>query len=506
MRILLLLSSAHSIGLANGSSYEAGFFAAEALKPYDRFTAAGVEIAVATVDGKSPQVDPYSLEPIFHYPGEDEEFLASVTRTFMRDAEDIRITLQHLTELDLIAARRIFEALKRAGVRSEEARRLIERSARKAWFEAANFITVLSVDPEVTQKVSIAQLRESADAVQTDSKKRSDDMRRRLAVIPYFQQPLKLSDLSNEELLGYHAVFIPGGHGPMVDLADNAEVRRLLQLMHDRSYTIAALGYGPAALLSASHRSDGMWLFDGYRMTAFTDEEEDQTRPGKLGMPWCLEAALKNRGAVFDDALAAWTSHVVVDRNLITGQNPASANAIADAVLKRVAVLGRKRHEYSGAISSLGAQSSLSPLSKRDAQSLALELCKRLCSHDVEGAGSLVAADAAVDFGPAGISGIFAQQGAKFFRDLITAFPDLRVNVRSILADAETAVIEITVEGTQRADFLRIHNQEKHLDLDQAWVITAFDGKIASIRAYWCQNQLYRRLAVNRLDRISITG
>jgi putative intracellular protease/amidase len=76
-------------------------------------------------------------------------------------------------------------------------------------------------------------------------------------------------------------------------------------------------------------------------MTAFTDEEEDQTRLGKLGMRWHLEAALKNRGAVFDDALAAWTSHVVVDRNLITGQNPASANSIAHAVLKRVAALGR---------------------------------------------------------------------------------------------------------------------------------------------------------------------
>jgi hypothetical protein len=74
------------------------------------------------------------------------------------------------------------------------------------------------------------------------------------------------------------------------------------------------------------------------------------------------------------------------------------------------------------------------------------------------------------------------------------------------VADSETAVIEITIAGTQRADFLGIHNQEKHLDLDEAWVITAADAKIANIRAYWCQNQLYRRLAVNRLDQISITG
>ena len=145
-------------------------------------------------------------------------------------------------------------------------------------------------------------------------------------------------------------------------------------------------------------------------------------------------------------------------------------------------------------------------LVRRDPQSLALELCERLQSRDVEGAESLIFPDATVDFEPASISGRFANQGAKFFRDLITAFPDLRVIVRSILADPETAVVEITMEGTQRADFLGIHSQEKHLDLDQAWVITATDGKIASIRGYWCQNQLYRRLAVSRLDQISIAG
>ena len=145
------------------------------------------------------------------------------------------------------------------------------------------------------------------------------------------------------------------------------------------------------------------------------------------------------------------------------------------------------------------------PRIRRGAESLALELFERLQSRDLEGAESLFLPDAVIDFEPAGISGRFANQGAKFFRDLITAFPDLRVILRSTLANPETAVVEITVEGTQRADFLGIHNQGKHLDSDQAWVITATDGKIAGIRAYWCQNQFYRRLAVSRLDRISIT-
>jgi ketosteroid isomerase-like protein len=133
-------------------------------------------------------------------------------------------------------------------------------------------------------------------------------------------------------------------------------------------------------------------------------------------------------------------------------------------------------------------------------------LCDRLHSRDADGACFLIAPDAVVDFGPAGGSGPLAQRGAKFINDLITAFPNLRVTIRSIVADSEAAVIEITIAGTQRADFFGIHNQEKHLDLDEAWVITAADGKIANIRAYWCQNQLYRRLAVNRLDQISIAG
>jgi len=505
-RILLLASSAHRIVLADGSSHEAGLFASDTLKPYDRFAAAGVEIAVATVDGKPPQLDPYGLELFFHYPDEDADFLATVTRTFMRKVEDIRITLQHLGELDLIAARRVFEALKSADTAPEKARHLIERTARKAWSESANFVSLLTYHPDTVDKLSATDLRRRAEAVQADAKKSSDQLRQRLSSIPDFREPLKLSDLSDEDMLEYDAVFIPGGYGPMVDLSDNPDVHRLISVAHAALRIVAALGHGSAALLSAPHRADGLWLFDGYRMTSFTDEEEDQTHLGKLGMAWYLEAALKNRGAVFDDALAAWSSHVVVDRNLITGQNPASANAVADAVLKRVGVLGKSTISIASRPPSLAQRADSPPRSQRNAHWLALQLCDRLHSRDADGACSLIAPAAVVDFGPAGVSGVFSRRGANLINDLIAAFPNLRVTIRSIVADSETAVVEVTIAGTQRSDFVGIHNQEKHLDLDQAWVVTALDGMIANIRAYWCQNQLYRRLAVNRLDQISITG
>ena len=60
------------------------------------------------------------------------------------------------------------------------------------------------------------------------------------------------------------------------------------------------------------------------------------------------------------------------------------------------------------------------------------------------------------------------------------------------------------MEGTQAADYLGAINQEKHLDVDQAWRFTVAGDRITGVDAYWCQNQLYRRLAVKRLDQISL--
>jgi putative intracellular protease/amidase len=78
------------------------------------------------------------------------------------------------------------------------------------------------------------------------------------------------------------------------------------------------------------------WGFEPYFHYPKVDEEDEQSKPGKIGLPWSLESALKNRGAIFDDGDAAWVSHVVIDRNLITAQNPGSTDAAAYAVLKRL--------------------------------------------------------------------------------------------------------------------------------------------------------------------------
>jgi putative intracellular protease/amidase len=144
--------------------------------------------------------------------------------------------------------------------------------------------------------------------------------------------PVRLEDVDPAQFDG---VLLPGGHGPMQDLAVNPDVARILAaLLPDETKVVASLCHGPAAFMSAGDE-DGSWLFAGRRMTAFSDEEETQT--GRAAeVLWLLEERLRGAGALYE-AGPAWGSFVVVDGNLITGQNPASAQASADAMLKALA-------------------------------------------------------------------------------------------------------------------------------------------------------------------------
>lgn len=348
-RLMFLVSSARTLPLDDGTTYPTGYFAEEALTPYERFVAAGLDVDVVTPDGKPPNADPYGLDPIFHYPDEDEDFLASITRTFAHDVDDIRLTLRHLTELGMIAARRVFFAFRDRGLSATQARELISRAAKISWEHDREFVDVL-VSEGFAGPLSEAEVQSALDAVVADSRNESDRVARALSEIEGFRAPLNLAEMSAEQMAGYDAVFAPGGHGPMVDLADNAQVQNLLAVLHEKTAPIASLCHGPAMLLAAPAGIDGQWIFDGYRVTSITNEEEYQTEPAARpiadesprpigAVPWQLESALRNAGAVFDDARAPWTSHVVVDRNLITGQNPNSSEAVADAVLKSLDVL-----------------------------------------------------------------------------------------------------------------------------------------------------------------------
>ena len=339
-RIAYLVTSAREMTLADGTPHPTGYFAEEALKPYERFADAGFDVTVITPDGQPPYADPYGLSWFFHYPEQDKDYLASVVRTFAHDVDDIRLTLHQNTELGLAAARRVAARLQEAGQTPAEAHRIVSAAAKTAWRQDRPFADVLAEDG--SHGLTREQIQGEVDAQRADSQRLSDERHRRLQQIPGFQHPVALSSLTDADMSEFDAVFAPGGHGPMVDLADNPDVGRLLAALQRNRAPIAALCHGPALLLSAPERADGLWLFDGYRMTSFTDEEEDQTEAGLLGMAWLLDIALKNAGAVFDDGPSAWVSHVVVDRNLITGQNPGSTEATADAVIKKLRAPARQ--------------------------------------------------------------------------------------------------------------------------------------------------------------------
>ncbi|MEF3405421.1 type 1 glutamine amidotransferase domain-containing protein [Agromyces sp. CCNWLW203] len=131
----------------------------------------------------------------------------------------------------------------------------------------------------------------------------------------------------------YVAIVLPGGHGPMADLAFDANVGRVLVAANDAGTVIAPFCHGPAALLSAK-LADGSNAFAGRRLTVFTDEEE---RTGGTGenTPWWVESALRDVGLVIDSA-APWSDHVVVDGNLVTGQNPQSSASVARRVIEAI--------------------------------------------------------------------------------------------------------------------------------------------------------------------------
>lgn len=307
--------------LADGSAHPTGYFARETIEPYARFVAAGFDVVVITPKGRPPHADPYGLSWFFHYPAADNEFLASVVRTFAHNVDDIRFTLHQNTELGLAAARRVAALLP-----PSDAHGIVSAAARRAWREDRQFVDALLEDERLA--LTREALEHQVMAQRADSETIARERFERLKALP---APVALSDVDPGD---FDAVFAPGGHGPMVDMAENDDAGRLLAELHERGAPIAALGHGPALLLSAPERADGLWLFDGYRMTCFTDEEELQTEVGRLGPAWFLDTALKNAGAVFDDGPTAWASHVVVDRNLITGQNPGSTEATADAFVR----------------------------------------------------------------------------------------------------------------------------------------------------------------------------
>ncbi|MFI8192538.1 type 1 glutamine amidotransferase domain-containing protein [Streptomyces sp. NPDC085946] len=228
-KILFVVTGADRWTLADGTLHPTGFWAEEAVAPYEAFTAAGHEVVVATPGGVVPTVDRASLAPEVNGGQENADRVAAALDAF-------------------------------TGLRN----------------------------------------------------------------------PVALEEVDLDD---YAAVFYPGGHGPMEDLAVNADSGRLLVRALESGTPLGVVCHGPAALLAAVG-PDGRNAFAGYEVAAFTNAEEIQG--GLAGKAkWLLQDRLTEAGVVVR-AGEPWAPHVVVDRTLVTGQNPASSAPLADELLKRL--------------------------------------------------------------------------------------------------------------------------------------------------------------------------
>ncbi|PKV84349.1 type 1 glutamine amidotransferase domain-containing protein [Streptomyces sp. TLI_146] len=229
-KILFVMTGADQWTLADGTLHPTGFWAEEAVAPYEAFTGAGHEIVVATPGGVVPPVDKGSL--------------AAEVNGGQENADRVAKTLASMDEL---------------------------------------------------------------------------------------RRPVKLEEV---DLDAYDAVFYPGGHGPMEDLAVDADSGRLLTAALASGKPLGVVCHAPAALLAATGE-DGSNAFAGYRLTGFTNAEETQAGLADKAK-WLLQDRLVEFGADFQEG-EPWAPHVVTDRNLVTGQNPASAAPLAAELLKRLA-------------------------------------------------------------------------------------------------------------------------------------------------------------------------
>ena len=131
----------------------------------------------------------------------------------------------------------------------------------------------------------------------------------------------------------FDAVFYPGGHGPLWDLAEDADSVKLIESMTAEGKTVAAVCHAPGVLRLAN-AADGSPLVKGKKVTGFTNTEEAAVNLTDI-VPFLVEDMLVKNGGVYSKT-ADWQPYVVTDGKLITGQNPASSEAAAHAVLNQL--------------------------------------------------------------------------------------------------------------------------------------------------------------------------
>lgn len=139
----------------------------------------------------------------------------------------------------------------------------------------------------------------------------------------------KLSDVKESD---YDAVFYPGGHGPLWDLAEDKNSIALIEAFYNSKKPVAFVCHSPAALKNV--KVNGEFLVKGKKLTGFSNTEEEAVQLTKV-VPFLLEDALQANGATYSK-IGDWQPYAVEDGLLITGQNPASSKLVAEKLLNQL--------------------------------------------------------------------------------------------------------------------------------------------------------------------------
>ena len=165
---------------------------------------------------------------------------------------------------------------------------------------------------------------EAEDALTESTRRFSEDTHAR----EMLASTRKLADVDMNQ---YDAIFYPGGHGPLWDLAEDDKSIALIKTAYEQDKVIGAVCHAPAVFKNVFIKPDQN-IVGGREVTGFSNTEEDAVQLTNI-VPFLLEDMLKQNNARYsrgDD----WAPHIVVDGKLITGQNPASSEGAAKAVLQ----------------------------------------------------------------------------------------------------------------------------------------------------------------------------
>lgn len=170
---------------------------------------------------------------------------------------------------------------------------------------------------------------------QVDDAAAAASYKRTIETAEGLRSPKDIARLTRDDVASYDGIYIVGGHGCMEDMPASPAMTRFLLSVLALDKPLASVCHGPTALLSPRDAA-GESPFAGYRVTCFSHVEEFQTKiNGRL--PMVLELELKRLGVHYSKGPYPWCSHVVVDRNLVTGQNPFSSEAVGKHFLDLLA-------------------------------------------------------------------------------------------------------------------------------------------------------------------------